>query len=417
MIIHQPEITRKDGHTIVYARIEMAQKRAGIPDFLWYRVPDRYVGYLSAQNDAFLVPGLLAGMYFGEDIRVRGVISPRLAYNLDEYQFVLHFRLPKDVRPVEITYERLAPAAEEPWGVGTTFSAGVDSLFTLWEHLPTRQALPDFQISHAVFIMGFDIRFKQRANYLQLLNQYQPALDDLGIELLPVETNLVSLIVPRMKYAHFYGPVLAGSAHLFGTLLKRFIIPSSRDYPQIAEFTSSSDPLSDPLLSSNTLDILHHGATHTRAGKIEAISDWKFAQEHLRVCFSRSEDRGLLNCSRCEKCTRTMVPLYALDKLEAFTQFKYPFRKHWDSLWLARKFNPYRGYTHEFVPFVKRHRPDFLPWLRLAIGLGYCRYGLVNLIPMGIKKQLQRFGYFIDDRQDESIFEDPAIIEVIRSLR
>lgn len=415
MIIHQPEIARKDGHTIVYARIEMAQKRVRIPDYLWYRVPDPYAGYISSQSDAFLLPGLLAGMYFGEDIRVRGVISPKLAYNLDEYQFVLHFRLPEAVRPVEITYEQLGPAKGEPVGVGTTFSAGVDSLFTLWEHLPSRQSIPDFQISHVVFIMGFDIRFQERSRYLQYLNHYRPALDEIGIELLPVETNLVSLIIPRMKYAHFYGPILAGCAHLFGGLLKRFIIPSSRDYHQIAEFTSSSDPLSDPLLSSNTLDILHHGATHQRAAKIEAISDWKFAQENLRVCFNKVKDRLLPNCSRCEKCTRTMIPLYTLGKMDAFTNFQYPFKTHRDSLWLARKFNPYHGYTHEFIPFARRHRPDFLPWLRLAIALGYCRYWLLKLIPTVVKKWLQHFGYFVDDRQEENIFDDPAIIAVIRS--
>lgn len=415
MIIHQPEITKKDGYTILWSRIEMAQKRDRFPDFLWYRVPNQFERCLSLQSDAFLVPGLLAGMYFREHVEVRGIVSPKLAYNLEEYQYVLNFRMPDAVRPVKITYDRLEASPQKSQGVGTTFSGGVDSLFTLWEHMPPYQTIRDYQISHAIFIMGFDIRYKDRSKYLHFLSKYQQALHEINIELLPLETNLVSLIVPRMIYAHFYGPVLAGSAHLFGGILKRFIIPSSRDYFQLREWTSSSDPLSDPLLSSNTLDIIHHGATHSRIEKIAAISNWEFAQGNLRVCFSRNADQDFLNCSRCEKCTRTMIPLYALGKMEAFKTFKYPFKHHWDGFWLARKFNPFHGYDHEFSPFVKQNRPDFLLWLRLAIWLGYCRYWLLKLIPGFVKKKLQRFGYFIDDRQEEDIFDDPSIIAVISS--
>jgi hypothetical protein len=136
MIIHQPEIIHKNRHTIVWSKIELAVKQDNFPEYLWYRVPDQYAGYLSLQSDAFLIPGLLAGMHFKENIEVRGVVSPKLAYHLEEYQYVLNFRMPDDVRPVEITYSDLKPVDATPDGVGSAFSGGVDSLFTLWEHLP-----------------------------------------------------------------------------------------------------------------------------------------------------------------------------------------------------------------------------------------------------------------------------------------
>ena len=79
MIIHQPEIIIKDGLAILWARIEMAKQRQDFPDYIWYRVPEQYATFLIPQSDAFLVASLLAGMYFGEGITVRGAISPRLA--------------------------------------------------------------------------------------------------------------------------------------------------------------------------------------------------------------------------------------------------------------------------------------------------------------------------------------------------
>ena len=102
MIIHQPEIFTQDDHTVVWAKIELKKYCDLVPDFLWYRVPTMYADVVSVQSDAFLVPGLLAGMHFGENIEVRGAVSPRIAFHLDEYQFLLNFRMPKYVSPVEV---------------------------------------------------------------------------------------------------------------------------------------------------------------------------------------------------------------------------------------------------------------------------------------------------------------------------
>ena len=229
MIIHEPEFLKKDDHTIVFSRIEMRHSIVNFPDALWYRVPDRFSQYLSTQSDAFLVPGLLAGMHFQEDIEIRGTVSPKLAYNLNEYQYLLNFRIPKAVSPVEIKYGQLKPLQDNPKAVGTTFSGGVDSLFTLWKHLPKNLTDPDYQITHALFILGFDILNADRQKYHSIYSGYSEALQQINVELISLETNLVSLIMPRMRFVHFYGPVLIGAAHVFGKLFNKFLIPSSRD--------------------------------------------------------------------------------------------------------------------------------------------------------------------------------------------
>ena len=415
MIIHQPELLKRDGHTIIYAKIEMNQHRENIPDHLWYRVPDQFSQHLSLQGDAFLIPGLLAGMHFQEDIEVRGTVSPKLAYHLEDYQNLLHFMMPKSVTPVEIKYTRLKPLPVRPEAVGVTFSGGVDSFFTIWKHLPESQPIPEFRITHALFILGFDILNKNKPRYQKLYSRYREALQEVNIELIPLETNLVSLIIPRMKYNHFYAPVLIGSAHLFGNLFNKYYIPNSNDYWQNKRWTSSSNPASDPLLSTETLDIIHHGAATRREEKVEAICDWELVQANLRVCTPEDPASDMLNCSRCEKCVRTMIPIYALGKMEKFTTFEKPFISNRDILWWARKFDPSKDYVLEMFPFAHRVRPDLVPWLRIAAWAGYVRYRLVKLTPLPLRHWLRRYGYFVDLLTHKNAYEDPELAEFLHS--
>ena len=107
MIIHQPEKIGGKTHTILYARIELASRVEGFPKYVWYRTPNRFAGHFVMRGDAFLVPALIAAMRFGEPIQVRGEVSPRLAYHLDEYQFLMKMYFPKILQPVKVAYERL----------------------------------------------------------------------------------------------------------------------------------------------------------------------------------------------------------------------------------------------------------------------------------------------------------------------
>ena len=417
MIIHQPETIRRDGDAILWSRIEMARKRDNFPDYIWYRVPEAYSRYLSPQSDAFLVPALIAGMHFGEDIEVRGAVSPRLAYSLQEYQFLLHFHLSKYLRCVAIRYNQLQAWNTKPKGVAATFSGGVDSFFTIKAHLPESQPIPEYRITHALFIQNFDIVNRDIDKYQALFLRFQGVLREFGIELVPMETNLLNTILPWLSLDYFYGPVLAGCGMVMGGLFKRFYIPSSRDYYQLAIRESSSNPLADRLLSTDSLDIVHHGANVRRVEKIVSLSDWKPAQDHLRVCIYAEFAEQNLNCSRCEKCSRTMFPLYVLGKLDQFNTFSRPFRSKWDTLGWARKLDPSRDqYMPETFAFTREHRSNLLPWLYFATCLGGIRYWLVRLTPGFIWRWLRRNGHFIDTFRLVNALDNPAVIDLIHSV-
>ena len=144
------------------------------------------------------------------------------------------------------------------------------------------------------------------------------------------------------------------------------------------------------------------------------IADWHTAEEILRVCISDRYYETGENCCWCEKCVRTMIPLYAYGKLHNFPTFKNPLRRPIDILRYARKYNLKFNYTSEIIRAVKHSNPGLLFWLRNAIILGTIRAVLINAIPVFLKTWLNRFGYFITRDQKKNLYEVDEITELIQ---
>ena len=415
MIIHEPELIQKDGYAVLHARIEMSKKRENFPDNIWYRVPERFAPFMKLQSDSFLAASLLAGMYFREDIQVRGPVSPRLAYHLEEYQFILNFRYPRTIFPVSIQYEKLAVVEADPTGVGTTFSGGVDSLFTVWSHLPQNQPDRGHRVTHGIFIRGFDILQNEMDNYRRLFNEYSKQASNIGIDLIELETNVMGITHQRLNLSYFYGPLIISTGLSMSGLFQRFYMPSSWDHYHLKHKAHASDPLLDGFLSTDTMQIVHHGSTRRRIEKVEQISNWDLAQNILWVCQDAKFREHSWNCSRCEKCVRTMIPLYALGVLDKFTTFEKPIKKNAEILWYARKLKLPNTYVGEISKFLKRKRPELAPWFSLAVMLGSLRHLFIKYLPNFIRQWLRRYGYFSPHNESPDAYENLAVTQLIRS--
>ncbi|MBI5352638.1 MAG: hypothetical protein HZB50_08395 [Chloroflexi bacterium] len=322
MIVHAPTKTIEDGHVCISAFFEMRTPIPYLPPALWYRFPERYAGRLNSRADAFVPTALLVAMYAGEDLYIHGKISPKLAYHLYEYQEIYHSWDPKLFKKINIQYEDIeSPTPYEGEGaVGTAFSGGVDSFYTLWKHLPQNQSIPQAQVTHGLFVHGLDTRLDDEANYKSAAEPYTRMFKELGLELIQASTNAFQFSEFRINWNMFFGTPLIGAALLLGSWMLRFYIPSGMP-SYLKLFPQGSSPLIDHLLSTEVTEIVHHGASVSRYDKLSALVEWPLTHHKLRVCSDKTHMNGLNNCSACHKCYRTIALLDLLNALPNYKNF------------------------------------------------------------------------------------------------
>jgi hypothetical protein len=395
MKIFQPQVTIRDGRAVLSARLGYDRRPLDKPEEAWISFPERFAGALGGRADAFAAGLLPLAMAIGEDLEVEGSLSPRLAAGLEEYQRALHFWFPRQQQRVAIraaSLEALPPALAGQ-GCATLFSGGVDSSFTLMSHQPDRQPLADFQARYALFVHGFDVPLQERRDYDLSLESLARELAPAGVEVIGCATNLRYLTSGLLKWRIPHGAALVAVGLALDRLLRYLLVPATYELDELIPLGTS--PMIDHWLSTDTLTVIHHGATTSRNEKVEAISTWEPAQRFLRVCIDDRRRAGVENCCRCEKCFRTMLMLEMCGKLGAFRTFPRPFRRgdilHWvpryeegEVLWMT---NTYK--------FARSHgKTGYLPLLRFAHFRGLLRAWPRKMIPAWLFPWLKRRVFF-----------------------
>jgi len=324
MIVFPPEVRASGrGEFRIAARVEPERDASNFPEELFFDVPDAYREAISPRSDAFLASLLLPAMNGHEHIDVRGPISPRLALGVDDYQRVFHSWFPRRFNTVDVRADHDGAVETGPTAgaVGAAFSGGIDSFYTLWSHCPERDRRPHAAISHALLVHGFDIPLDDTDAFEALRASYGEMLARVGVTLLTVRTNAASF-APADNWGVFHGAPLIGVALLLGGLLSRFYVPASHTYRDLVPW--GSGPTVDHLLATETLAVVHDGATATRVAKTAVVGAWPETFGRLRVC---PEATGLVNCCRCPKCIRTMVTLDMQGSLARHPTFPLPLER------------------------------------------------------------------------------------------
>lgn len=365
MIIHSPQtITRGDTFRIS-ARLEFQQPLPDGPDRLWFELPASQAEYVDGRLESFVMSLLPLAMKRGEPIEVRGPLSPRLAYGLRNYQNVFHLWFPNRFTPADIACEEYAPAPPAPDTAGVAFSGGADSFYTLWQHLPEREPLPGYQVTHALFVHGFDITLDDAKTFEVARAAYDRMTADLGLTLISLRTNVRALL-RDVDWHLAYGAALAGAAQLVGRAFSRFYVPAGHTYRDNYP-TGADDRIA--LLSTEALGLFYSGAEATRVEKLVTLAGWPETYARLRVCWEHPD--GLTNCCRCEKCVRTMIPLSLENRLTAYTTFPHPIeRRHIRALRFKEVHT--RIYARQLIAHARRRgRTDIARDLYLALACSY----------------------------------------------
>lgn len=326
MRVFRPRIVEDGDDVCVSARVEVNSARTELPDELWFRFPRRCSDHVTDHLNGFAVALLPLAMTLGENLHLEGVLSPHLLRGMQEYQRIQSAWKPTSFKCVSIGQDRLQASklGHLSSGVGCSFSAGVDSFHTLWRHLPENELNEKYRISHCLMINGFDADsdLENKGHFATIQRSIEPTVVSQGVELIVCRTNYMSFSDPNILKQSF-GAMVTAPALILGRLFSCFYVPSS--YRFDAFFRDGSHLLLDHLISTESMQTIHDSSHLSRPEKTAVISNWVATHSTLRVCFNATgyrEDTGsIMNCSRCEKCIRTMKTLQLFRKLEQYTTF------------------------------------------------------------------------------------------------
>jgi hypothetical protein len=278
----------------------------GSADRYWLEVPERDAEALSVSGDpwlAWLAP--LAGT-LGERLYVAAPCDPGMLAGVRELLRVWSAWY-KTITSVPITTKE-ETAVATGIQVASFFSGGMDSFFT---------ALTAERIDAHLLVWGFDIPLNNRVAFERTLRSVTEVSTALDRKVVPIVTNIRET---RFREADWslvsHGAALAGVAQALGGRFNTVLVPSCAGYHDLEPW--GSHPLTDPMMSSARVRVVHDGAAFTRVQKTELVARHPLAAKHLRVCY---HDEAGGNCGECNKCYRTMLALEALGALEGSTAF------------------------------------------------------------------------------------------------
>jgi hypothetical protein len=277
------------------------------PQRLWVDVPETVADGITRRLDAWLLWMLPHAFVAGSDLVLEGEVSPELLRNAHDIMGVWSSWWPEH-RPVRI--HAAAATDDETAGdrQGLMFTAGVDSFYTLFHHDRMAREQPECRmrpVDDLVYVWGYDIPLFKPEAFEEKAATLRAIAEPTGKALLAFATNYRQLDLPldRRQWGPMqHGPALGGMAAFLGRRWRGFLIAATEHYGAPGAWGSS--PLVDHHFSTGRTQVRHHGAWADRYEKMKLLAEHDVAFEHLSVCWGRGSAR---NCSRCEKCFRTML--------------------------------------------------------------------------------------------------------------
>lgn len=299
------------------------ERNARPPQEIYFATDEANAELLKASPNAFLVAcAQAATTHFEKRIHIEGEVCPHLYSGLRE-ALAVKYGWYRDAHPVQLeaNLSKYPFQAQKNGIVASMFSGGIDALATLRAN---REAHP---VGSADSI-GLGIVMASGWDGFEILPgtwpwQHLDAMaSDAELPLMPMRTNIRDLDPSDHFFGnHLYGALLAAVGHSVAPAVKRVLIAGADI--GIGGDPDASDPALDPLYSSGDLEIIHDNPRDERYDKTALVAEWPVTASHLKVClFSNRLPEGQLNCGRCEKCYRTMLPLLAFGMLRDFPAFE-----------------------------------------------------------------------------------------------
>ncbi len=276
---------------------------------VWFESAD---AGMYATPEAFATTFFIPALHHRIRLRVEEPLDPRWLANTRELLpiYASWWSYPEDY-PL-VTSSRARPPAEtspRTQGVlGQCFTGGIDSFYSLLRGTHEAESL--------IFAHGYDIALDDAKRFRHFDKSLRSVAHELALEAIVVRTNVREHpVFCSVSWERTHGAALAAVGLVLSDHLGGLVIPSSYIHENEIPWGSHWD--TDPLWSiPGRLEIIHDDASVHRRDKIIELTREPLVQQHLRVCWRNLSSAG--NCSRCEKCLRTMVTIETTGRLDAF---------------------------------------------------------------------------------------------------
>ncbi|SEL57179.1 hypothetical protein SAMN02910353_02917 [Ruminococcus sp. YRD2003] len=314
--IGRPYIKDSDNGVRLYSDLSLDNKKYTI----WYEFDSKYKNAITFERiDGIVVNVLLYAMEHSLDITSDQPITEELMYSLENSLIPAISKNIHKYKRIKLLLKSEAGTLSNDSGVnavGASASGGVDSFYTLLKH--TGMEKSDFNVTHLTFFnAGASGAFggdKARERYHERIDWIKSVADELGLEMVCVDTNINEFLKQGHEATNTYRTLAIPL--LMQKLFSKYYFASSYEF---AEFkfketdTSFYDILNLPCLSTPNLKFYLSGAEVSRNEKLQFISKYPITYNKLNVCVAQAH-----NCSKCDKCRRTMIALYGLKKLDLY---------------------------------------------------------------------------------------------------
>ncbi len=299
--LSKPQAVSASGQSIVWADID------GLPVTFSSRDAQ-----LRPSAEAFASAMLIPTLDQGEQLRISAPLDRRWRHGAGTASRLVTEWWSYPARPVLAPRGRPRIAHRSP-ATGLCFTLGVDSFHAL--------LFGDRRPDVLCFIQGYDIPENDHERGAQVERRVRAVASALDRQTAFLRSNLrVHPAFAGTSWVRTHGGALAAAGHLLSEKIGTLLIAAT--FPAWEPMPWGSHPALDPCWSSRRVRIHHVGNDVTRGEKIRLIAHEPLVQEHLRVCWeNRTEE---LNCSRCDKCTMTMVVLDSVGALECCRLFAPP---------------------------------------------------------------------------------------------
>ncbi len=295
------------------------------PKIIWYKVDGEYSKYLCEERaDAFLIALLpLAFSRSKKDdklvIKCDAPVSEQLFYQLTRHYIPAWSKYVEWMNEFEIDAELSNKCLNIKNSVGCGISGGIDSYYSLLKSLEFDSA--NYKVTHGLYCETGDLGEFDNEKQTAYREMSKKICDECGIKFVDIKSNLCGEIYDFVheicvtnifiSYAYalqkLFSVYYFSASHIYGTF-------------EFSDYSSEYNAIFNMhCLENENLHLYVTGADAIRHEKTEYISRKKIPQKYLMVCRKPYVEDGILkNCSRCSKCTRTMIDLELAGNLKAF---------------------------------------------------------------------------------------------------